>query len=60
MIVSIAKHILSFYKIITNEIIKINKNSIREILQNVFDNIINIWDKEIIEKGQELTRFYSL
>ena len=57
---SIAKHILSFYKLITDEIIKKGNNSMYEILQNVFENIMFIWDKEIIQKGQELTRFYAV
>ena len=34
--------------------------SIKEILKNVFEIIIGIWEEEIIKKGQELTTFYAL
>jgi len=59
-VLSIIKQIFSFYKIITDEIIKKGKNSMYEILNNVLEYLKSIWDKEIIQKGQELTRFYAV
>lgn len=44
----------------TDEIIRVGQNSIKDIFSRVFDTLINTWHKEIIQKGQELTRFYAL
>jgi hypothetical protein len=53
--------VLYLYKTIADEILKSdNKQNIREILQRIVEQTRQVWQNEIIDKGQELKSFTSL
>ena len=55
-----AKSILTFFKLITAQFSKDSDLSSYENFQNLFCTLNNMWDKDVIEKGQELKRFYTI
>jgi len=61
---NILKTIYFFYKSLTEEFLNKNnnfsKNHISIVLENFLDKLFTLWEFVIVEKGKELTRFYSV
>ena len=55
-----AKSILTFFKLITAQFSSGGDLSSYEHFQSLFCTLNNLWDKDVIEKGQELKRFYTI
>ncbi len=57
---SFKKCILEFYKILNIEFNRNKEYNYCDIFKNLSDALINNWDKDVVRKGQELTKFYNI